>query len=50
MHFSREYLQPALEAGYIEMTISDRPRINKQKYRLTEKGRTLRRIEGGALS
>ena len=39
MHFSREYLQPALEDGYIEMTILDKPNSRLQKYRLTENGR-----------
>jgi predicted HTH transcriptional regulator len=37
-HFRKAYLQPALEAGLIEMTIPDRPRSSKQKYRLTAKG------------
>ncbi len=37
-HFSKEYLQPALEAGLIEMTIPDKPRSSKQQYRLTPKG------------
>ena len=32
------YLEPALEAGLIEMTIPDKSRSSKQKYRLTEKG------------
>lgn len=39
MHFSREYLQPALDAGVIEMTLPDKPKSTKQKYRLTEKGK-----------
>ena len=39
--FVENYLQPALEAGLIEMTIPDKPRSSKQKYRLTEKGRKL---------
>ena len=39
MHFTKEYLNPALETGLIEMTIPDKPRSSKQKYRLTEKGR-----------
>ena len=35
MHFSREYLHPALKSGLLEMTIPDKPRSSKQKYRLT---------------
>jgi len=38
-HFRKAYLQPALEAGLIEMTIPDKPRSSRQKYRLTAKGR-----------
>jgi ATP-dependent DNA helicase RecG len=41
MHFSREYLQAALDAGLIEMTIPDKPRSSKQKYRLTEAGKQI---------
>jgi ATP-dependent DNA helicase RecG len=37
-HFRNSYLHPALDAGLIEMTIPDKPRSSKQKYRLTEKG------------
>jgi len=41
------YLQPAIEAGLVEMTIPDKPRSSKQKYRLTDKGRqVLAKIEG----
>jgi len=38
-HFRKAYLHPALEGGLIEMTIPDKPRSSKQKYRLTDKGR-----------
>jgi ATP-dependent DNA helicase RecG len=34
-------LNPALEAGLVEMTLPDKPRSGKQKYRLTPKGRAL---------
>ena len=38
-NLAKEYIQPALAAGLIEMTIPDKPRSSKQKYRLTDKGR-----------
>lgn len=38
-HFRKAYLLPALAAGLIEMTIPDKPRSSKQRYRLTDKGR-----------
>ena len=37
-HFRKKYLLPALESGLIEMTIPDKPRSSRQKYRLTRKG------------
>ncbi len=37
--FLYSYLQPALNAGFVEMTIPDKPRSSKQKYRLTDKGK-----------
>ncbi|MDY0162172.1 Fic family protein [Desulfobotulus sp.] len=46
-HFRKAYLLPALEAGLIEMTIPDKPRSSKQKYRLTEKGRQVVARHGG---
>lgn len=39
-NFRDRYLQPALAAGLIEMTIPDKPRSSRQRYRLTEKGRS----------
>jgi len=37
--FRENYIHPALEAGFIEMTIPERPMSSNQKYRLTDKGR-----------
>ncbi|MEW6666032.1 MAG: Fic family protein [Thermodesulfobacteriota bacterium] len=37
-HFRKAYLLPALEAGFIEMTIPDKPRSPKQRYRITRLG------------
>jgi ATP-dependent DNA helicase RecG len=33
-----DYLRPALGAGLVEMTIPDKPRSSKQRYRLTQTG------------
>ena len=38
-HFRIAYVIPALETGLIAMTIPDKPRSSRQKYRLTHKGR-----------
>ena len=46
-HFGMDNLQPSLAAGLIEMTIPDKPRSSKQKYRLTAKGRQAMRQQGG---
>lgn len=43
--FRDQVLKPLLEAELIEMTIPDKPRSSKQKYRLTDKG--LAMLEGG---
>ena len=40
-NFIQNYLQPALEAEYIEMTQPDSPNSPTQKYRLTTKGKVL---------
>ena len=38
-HFRAAYLIPAMRSGLIEMTIPDKPRSRKQRYRLTAAGR-----------
>jgi ATP-dependent DNA helicase RecG len=40
-HFRNKYLQPALEAGLIELSDSDKPNNPRQKYLLSETGRML---------
>jgi hypothetical protein len=37
-HFRQEYLKPLLDSGLLEMTIPDKPRSSKQRYRLTATG------------
>jgi len=37
--FRDQVLNPLLDAGFVEMTIPDKPRSSKQKYRLTKEGR-----------
>ena len=39
--FKRYILEPAISAGYIEMSDPDKPRSSKQGYRLTQSGRLL---------
>lgn len=41
-HFRDAYLKPALEAGVIEMTLPEKPRSSRQKYRLTAQGQAVR--------
>jgi DNA-binding HxlR family transcriptional regulator len=43
--FRERYLKPALADGLIEMTIPEKPNSPLQQYRLTEKGRQLRKSE-----
>jgi ATP-dependent DNA helicase RecG len=40
-HFADIYLQPALDAGLLAMTIPDKPQSSKQRYRLIERGLAL---------
>jgi ATP-dependent DNA helicase RecG len=39
--FRDQVLNPLLERGWVVMTVPDKPRSNKQKYRLTPDGRAL---------
>jgi ATP-dependent DNA helicase RecG len=39
--FRNQVLNSLIGAGLLEMTVPDKPRSSKQKYRLTEKGRDL---------
>jgi ATP-dependent DNA helicase RecG len=40
-HFRGEILGPLVEADLIEMTIPDKPRSSRQRYRITAKGRAV---------
>ena len=40
--FRDNYLLPSIKEGLVEMTIPDKPKSPKQKYRLTEKGKRLK--------
>ena len=39
--FRNQVLKPLLDAGWLEMTIPDKPTSSKQQYRLTARGREL---------
>ena len=45
--FRIQVLNPMLEAGLVEMTIPDKPRSSRQKYRITDKGRAALNDAGG---
>ncbi len=45
--FRDQVLKPLLEAGWLEMTIPDKPTSSKQKYRLTPEGKALLAELGG---
>ena len=40
-HFREAYLLPALKLGGVEMTLPDKPRSSKQRYRITPRGKDL---------
>lgn len=42
-NFEKLYLKPALENELIEMTIREKPNSRLQKYRLTEKGKEVKK-------
>ena len=42
-HFRLAYLEPLLDAGWLEMTIPDKPRSSNQRYRTTDAGRQVLR-------
>lgn len=44
-HFRKAYLLLAIKGGVIEMTFPDKPHSSKQRYRLTQKGRSV--LESG---
>ena len=44
-HFRENYQQVGIELGLIEMTIPEKPRSSKQKYRLTHMGMAIMQEE-----
>ena len=42
VNFVNNYLNPAIEQGFIEMTIPDNPQNRNQRYKLTQKGKGLK--------
>jgi len=44
--FIYSYLQPTIQNGLIEMTLPDKPRSSKQRYRLTELGKEILKKQG----
>lgn len=46
-HFRQAYLQAALQAGLVEMTVPDKPRSRLQRYRLTARGAAIANARQG---
>ena len=46
-HFMKVYLEPMLAARWLEMTIPDKPRSSKQRYKTTTLGRKVLRKRKG---
>jgi len=44
-NFRDLYLNPAIKSGLVELTIPTKPRSKNQKYRLTQKGQRLRKMD-----
>jgi len=44
-HFRKSYLQPAIDAGLVALTIPDKPTSSKQRYVLTDLGKQLKHIQ-----
>ncbi|MGE0334716.1 MAG: Fic family protein [Gammaproteobacteria bacterium] len=45
-HLRERYLAPAIAAGWVEMTVPDKPRHREQRYRLTVDGRGVLKMLG----
>jgi ATP-dependent DNA helicase RecG len=41
-HFRMAYLEPLLAAGWLQLTIPDKPRSSRQRYRTTDLGKQIR--------
>ena len=46
-HFRKAYLLPAINAGFIEMVLPDKPKSRLQRYRLSEKGQSVLQLLTG---
>lgn len=46
-HFRKAYLLPAIETGFVEMTLPDKPKSRLQRYRLTANGKAFRELLKG---